>query len=78
MTELERLTALEEIRKLKARYFRALDTKDWAGLQALFLPDAVLDVRDDVASGGIIEGSEARTVADVDLLAEAQVGRNVT
>jgi phosphonate transport system permease protein len=36
----------------------------------------------DTISGGIrrriIEGSEARTVADVDLLAEAQVGRNVT
>jgi hypothetical protein len=38
---------LEEIRTVKARYCRFLDTKNWAGLEALFTEDAVLDVRED-------------------------------
>lgn len=38
-----KLIAIEEIRQLKARYFRMLDTKDWEGFAAVFTPDAVLD-----------------------------------
>jgi uncharacterized protein (TIGR02246 family) len=38
-----KLLAIEEIRQLKARYFRMLDTKDWDGFAAVFTPDAVLD-----------------------------------
>jgi hypothetical protein len=47
MTDTERLLALEEIRAVKARYCRFLDTKDWGGLAGLFTIDAVLDVRED-------------------------------
>lgn len=47
MDAIERLLALEEIRALKARYCRLLDTKDWDGFAALFTEDAVLDVRED-------------------------------
>jgi hypothetical protein len=36
---LERLEAIEEIRRLKARYFRAMDRKLWDELPALFAPD---------------------------------------
>ena len=43
MTETEQILALEEIKKLKARYFRALDAKDWAGYLGVFTPDAVID-----------------------------------
>jgi SnoaL-like domain len=39
--------ALEEIRNLKARYCRFLDTKDWHSFAALFTAEAVLDVRAD-------------------------------
>ena len=46
MDATERLVAVEEIRQLKARYFRCMDTKDWAGLAAVFAPDAVLDHRE--------------------------------
>jgi hypothetical protein len=46
MDATERLLAIEEIRQLKARYFRCLDTKDWAGLAAVFAPDGVLDHRE--------------------------------
>ena len=34
MTEVEKLVAVEEIKKLKARYARCLDTKDWVGCRA--------------------------------------------
>jgi len=32
--------ALEDIRRLKYRYFRCLDTKDWDGFRDCFVPDA--------------------------------------
>lgn len=32
--------AVEEIKALKYRYVRCLDTKDWAGFEACFVPDA--------------------------------------
>ena len=34
-----RLDAIEDIRKLKARYFRLMDTKQWDELADLFTPD---------------------------------------
>jgi hypothetical protein len=40
---------LEQIRRLKARYFRALDTKDWPTLVELFTDPVHIDVRDDGA-----------------------------
>jgi hypothetical protein len=42
----ERLAAMEDIKALKARYFRCMDMKDWPGLQAVFAPDVVADFRD--------------------------------
>ena len=35
---------VEEIRKLKARYFRALDTKNWDLYAQVFAPDVVVDL----------------------------------
>jgi hypothetical protein len=49
MTDIERLTAIEEIKQLKARYFRCMDTKDWPGLLAVFSPDAEFDMRGEAA-----------------------------
>lgn len=37
-----KLAAIEEIKALKARYFRFVDMKDWAALRDLFLSDATL------------------------------------
>jgi uncharacterized protein (TIGR02246 family) len=48
---------VEEIRKLKARYFRALDTKDWDLYEAGFAPDVVVDLTR--AGGQRYEGREA-------------------
>jgi hypothetical protein len=43
MTESEQLLAIEEIKRVKARYFRCMDTKDWPGFEAVFAPDATVD-----------------------------------
>lgn len=41
----ERLLAIEEIKQVKARYFRFMDQKNWAGLVDIFTEDAVCDYR---------------------------------
>ncbi|HEY4545124.1 MAG TPA: nuclear transport factor 2 family protein [Pedomonas sp.] len=46
MTDTEKLLAVLEIQALKARYFRCMDSKDWAGLEAVFAPDVETDFRD--------------------------------
>jgi hypothetical protein len=45
MNDAERALAIEEIKKLKARYFRFFDTKDIDGFQSVFTADAELDSR---------------------------------
>ncbi|MBW8814314.1 MAG: nuclear transport factor 2 family protein [Caulobacterales bacterium] len=45
MDPLAKLVAIEEIKRLKARYFRCVDTKDWVGLATVFTPDAIFDLR---------------------------------
>jgi uncharacterized protein (TIGR02246 family) len=48
---------LEAIKQLKARYFRSMDTKDWAGMREVFTDDAIIDT---TASGGSrIAGADA-------------------
>jgi hypothetical protein len=39
MDRLDRLEAIEEIRDLKARYFRLMDTKQWEALRDVFTAD---------------------------------------
>ncbi len=48
---------VEEIRKLKARYFRALDSKDWTLYENVFTADAVVDLT--MAGGQRFEGRDA-------------------
>jgi hypothetical protein len=48
---------IEDIRQLKARYFRMMDTKDWDGLAAVFTDDVEIDVTGE--GGGV-----TRSVAD--------------
>jgi hypothetical protein len=45
-----RLLAIEEIKQLKARYFRCMDTKDWDGFASVFTPDAVMDMSDEAGA----------------------------
>jgi uncharacterized protein (TIGR02246 family) len=60
---------VEAIRQLKARYFRTMDTKDWAGMRAVFTDDVVMDTSE--SGGGVITGADeflaflSETLADV-------------
>jgi uncharacterized protein (TIGR02246 family) len=47
----ERLAAIEEIKALKARYFRCMDTKDWDGFAGVFTPNAVMDMSSEIPAG---------------------------
>jgi hypothetical protein len=56
----ERLEAIEEIKQLKARYFRCMDAKDWDGFKAVFAPDARMDVSGEL-SGDAPDGNGITT-----------------
>jgi hypothetical protein len=43
MKDIARLLAIEEIRQLKARYFRLMDTRDFDGMAMVFCRDAVFN-----------------------------------
>ena len=47
---------VEAIRQLKARYFRTMDTKDWAGMRQVFAADVVMDTSS--SGGGVITGAD--------------------
>jgi hypothetical protein len=49
MNDCERLLAIEQIKALKARYFNALDAKDWDAFGDVFAEDAYMDLARDVA-----------------------------
>jgi hypothetical protein len=46
VSDLERLVAIEEIKQLKARYFRCMDQKDWDEFEKVFCKDVVFDLRE--------------------------------
>ena len=48
---------IEQIKKLKARYFRTLDTKDWAAYRSVFTDDVVMDTSQ--SGGSVIEGADS-------------------
>ncbi|ARS26523.1 nuclear transport factor 2 family protein [Sphingomonas sp. KC8] len=61
MDAIEQLLAIEQIKALKARYFRCMDTKDWAGLEAVFTADLHADFRegtDPPNPQAVIEGAK--------------------
>ena len=47
---------IEAIKQLKARYFRTMDTKDWAGMRQVFSDDVVLDTSE--AGGSVARGAD--------------------
>lgn len=69
VTDLERLVAIEEIKQLKARYFRCVDTKDFDGVANVFAEDAVSgphEGRPGTTTGNIaIAASISRTLEGV-------------
>jgi len=65
MDVLQKLDAVEELKKVKARYFRFVDTKQWNELKELFTEDAAFDG----VSGGMGEISGRD-----DFVAKAEAG----
>jgi hypothetical protein len=57
MDDTERLIAIEDIRRLKARYFRCMDTKDWDGFRDVFAADAEMDMRAEAGEAGLVRGA---------------------
>lgn len=51
MDNIQRLIDFEEIKQLKARYWRGVDTKDHALLRSVFADDAEIDFREDAPPG---------------------------
>lgn len=54
MDAMKNLQTIEDIRAVKARYCRFLDTKDWDGFASLFTADAVMDVREDTGNDPVL------------------------
>lgn len=66
MDPIATLLAIEEIKRLKARYFRFMDTRDWDSFRDIFTEDALFDVRgaleenpDIAALGEPVQGRDA-------------------
>jgi hypothetical protein len=51
-----RFYEIDQIRQLKSRYFRYLDTKNWKGLDSVFAAEAIFDAR--LATSVTIAGAE--------------------
>ena len=66
---LQELLDIDAIKSLKARYFRSMDTKDWATLSACFTEDLVADFRD--GPGMLAEGRDNYMQQLTGILAEA-------
>jgi uncharacterized protein (TIGR02246 family) len=47
---------IEAIRRLKARYFRTMDTKDWEGMRQVFTDDVIIDTTE--SGGGVVTGAD--------------------
>jgi hypothetical protein len=67
----EELRAVEEIKRLKARYFRCLDTKDWEGFALVFAPDAVMDMSEEAGAAPGDVSHITRGAANIAAMAKA-------
>ena len=63
---LQRLVDIEEIKRLKARYFRSLDRKEWDDFAQVFARDAHLEVPE----GGVSEDGREAVVRSVSTVLE--------
>jgi hypothetical protein len=69
----DELDAIEHIKKLKARYFRCMDTKDWDGFQAVFADDATMDTTQEAPNIEVVVGAP-----EIRQFVEGSVGPVVT
>jgi len=57
MSTIDDLAEVEQLKKLKARYFRTMDTKDWKAMRMVFTDDVVVDTTD--TGGSVVTGGDA-------------------
>ena len=67
MNDIDRLIAIEEIKQLKARYFRGVDTKDWELYRSVFADDVDFDISDDMPDGVFHNAEQAVDTARLGL-----------
>jgi hypothetical protein len=78
MDDLTRLIAMEDIRQLKARYFRLMDTRDFGSMRQVFSTDAVFDFSE---AGGVYVGEQVLSVRGRDEVVDwiqDRIGQNTT
>jgi uncharacterized protein (TIGR02246 family) len=56
MSTIDELAEVEQLKKLKARYFRTMDTKDWTAMRTVFTDDVVVDTTD--SGGNVVTGGD--------------------
>ena len=71
MDAAEQLLAVEEIKRVKARYFRCMDTKDWEGFAQVFAADAVMDMSEEAGAAPGDLSHITRGAADIAAMAQA-------
>ena len=71
MDAAEQLLAVEEIKRVKARYFRCMDTKDWEGSAQVFAADAVMDMSEEAGAAPGDLSHITRGAADIAAMAQA-------
>ena len=76
MLDIEALRAQLEISRIKARYCRMVDTKDWPGLGALLTEDFVLDVSEGTPIP-VIHGRKAALEMVAELIGSARTVHQV-
>jgi len=59
MNNIDKLMAIEEIKQLKARYFRGVDSKDWELYRSVFADDVHMDISDDMPNGVFDDADQA-------------------
>lgn len=76
MSDVERLAAIEDIKQLKASYFRALDTKDWVLMREIFSSNPSADYRGAVdensseGGGTVANAVNSQVLTDTDMIAD--------
>ncbi|MDB6062760.1 MAG: hypothetical protein JWM78_2863 [Verrucomicrobiaceae bacterium] len=65
MNDIEKLLAYEAIKQTKARYFRSMDGKDWAGYAAVFTEDVQMRIPGEANYPAVVVDGRADVVAHV-------------
>ena len=59
MNNIDKLFAIEEIKQLKARYCRCVDSKDWPGYRDVFADAVRFDISQDMPDGVFTDPDQA-------------------